>query len=224
MKRDRLNTTSRVKRAASHFLVYFFCLLVAVTAFFPFFTMLVSSTWDNYNIVTNLNVVPGPYFVRNYERLTQNINIWRGFANSIFLAVTGTLVTVYFSALTAYAFSKFNFKGRNFLFGVVLVAMMLPGQIGVIGFYREISNMKLLDTYWPLILLRTADKLTLPLMVSNARDSMHADYGALCVGMLITVIPMVIIFCMSSKVIMEKISIGAAVKGCRQPIHQAFCG
>ncbi len=285
MKRDRLNTTSRVKRAASHFLVYFFCLLVAVTAFFPFFTMLVSSTWDNYNIVTNLNVVPGPYFVRNYERLTQNINIWRGFANSIFLAVTGTLVTVYFSALTAYAFSKFNFKGRNFLFGVVLVAMMLPGQIGVIGFYREISNMKLLDTYWPLILpsiancgcvfffkqyldgglpnelieatyadgcpelkifhvivlpvmfpalvtqgvmsfigswnsymtplilLRTADKLTLPLMVSNVRDSMHADYGALYVGMLITVIPMVIIFCMSSKVIMEKISIGAAVKG-----------
>ncbi len=279
------NSAARTRRVLLRSLVYLYCIAVALTAFFPFFTMLVSSTWDNYNIATRLNVIPGPYFERNYARLTENISIWTGVSNSLLLACVDTVVTVFFSALTAYAFSKFRFRGRNFLFGTIIVAMMLPGQIGVIGFFREVSNMKLMDTYWPLIIpgiancgcvfffkqyldgalpnelieaayadgcpelliflrivlpmmvpalvtqsvmsfigswngymnpliiLRSAGKLTLPLMIATVSDATHSDYGAQYVGMLITVIPMVLIFSVSSKVIMEKISIGAAVKG-----------
>lgn len=50
-------------------------------------------------------------------------------------------------------------------------------------------------------------------MIATVRDATHADYGAQYVGMLVSIIPMVIVFCFASKIIMEKISIGAAVKG-----------
>ena len=283
--KDKALMRSKMKRFIARFIVYVFAFGIAVTAFYPFFVMIISSTHDSYDIVARANVLPGTHFAENYARLTQNIDLYRGIANSLFLAVVVTAVQCYFTVLAAYGFSKFEFKGKNFLFSVVMVAMMLPGQLGIIGFYKEIQAMNLLNSYiplviptiancfavffykqfmdgaipnelleaavmdgcgelkmyhrivlplmlpalvmqgvmtfigsWnsylnPLIILNDKEKFTLPLMIATVRDSTHADYGAQYVGMLVSVIPMVIVFCFASRVIMEKISIGAAVKG-----------
>ena len=283
--KDKALMRSKMKRFIARFIAYVFAFGIAVTAFYPFFVMIISSTHDSYDIVARANVLPGTHFAENYARLTQNIDLYRGIANSLFLAVVVTAVQCYFTVLAAYGFSKFEFKGKNFLFSVVMVAMMLPGQLGIIGFYKEIQAMNLLNSYiplviptiancfavffykqfmdgaipnelleaavmdgcgelkmyhrivlplmlpalvtqgvmtfigsWnsylnPLIILNDKEKFTLPLMIATVRDSTHADYGAQYVGMLVSVIPMVIVFCFASRVIMEKISIGAAVKG-----------
>lgn len=283
--KDKALRKSKMKRFIARFIVYVFAFGIAVTAFYPFFVMIISSTHDSYDIVARANVLPGTHFAENYARLTQNIDLYRGIFNSLFLAVVVTAVQCYFTVLAAYGFSKFEFKGKNFLFSVVMVAMMLPGQLGIIGFYKEIQAMNLLNSYiplviptiancfavffykqymdgaipnelleaavmdgcgelkmyhrivlplmvpalvtqgvmtfigsWnsylnPLIILNDKEKFTLPLMIATVRDSTHADYGAQYVGMLVSVIPMVIVFCFASRVIMEKISIGAAVKG-----------
>ena len=283
--KDKALMRSKMKRFIARFIVYVFAFGIAVTAFYPFFFFFISSNHDSYDIVARANVLPGTHFAENYARLTQNIDLYRGIANSLFLAVVVTAVQCYFTVLAAYGFSKFEFKGKNFLFSVVMVAMMLPGQLGIIGFYKEIQAMNLLNSYiplviptiancfavffykqfmdgaipnelleaavmdgcgelkmyhrivlplmlpalvtqgvmtfigsWnsylnPLIILNDKEKFTLPLMIATVRDSTHADYGAQYVGMLVSVIPMVIVFCFASRVIMEKISIGAAVKG-----------
>ena len=283
---DKALTASKMKKYAARIVVYLFAIAVAVTAFYPFFVMIISATHDNYNIVAKINVLPGNQLAVNYARLTQNIELYRGIFNSVILAVAVTAVQNYFTAMAAYAFSKFEFKGKNVLFGVVMVAMMLPGQLGIIGFYKEIQALNLLNSYFtlivptiancfavffykqyldgglpnelleaavvdgcgelkifhriviplmvpalvtqgvmtfignwnsyltPLIVLNDKKKMTLPLMIATVRDSTHADYGAQYVGMLVSVIPMVIVFCFASRIIMEKISIGAAVKGC----------
>lgn len=283
--KDKELMASKIKRKAGRFIVYLFAIVIALTAFYPFYVMIISATHDNYNIVAKINIFPGSQLAQNYARLTQNIELYRGILNSVILAVAVTLVQNYFTAMAAYAFSKFNFKGKNALFGVVMVAMMLPGQLGIIGFYKEIQAMNLLNNYFtlivptiancfavffykqyldgalpnelleaavvdgcaelkifhkiviplmvpalvtqgvmtfigtwnsyltPLIVLNDKKKLTLPLMIATVRDATHADYGAQYVGMLVSVIPMVIVFCFASKIIMEKISIGAAVKG-----------
>lgn len=283
--KDKDLMASKIKRKAARFIVYLFAIVIALTAFYPFYVMIISATHDNYNIVAKINIFPGSQLAQNYARLTQNIELYRGILNSVILAVAVTLVQNYFTAMAAYAFSKFNFKGKNALFGVVMVAMMLPGQLGIIGFYKEIQAMNLLNNYFtlivptiancfavffykqyldgalpnelleaavvdgcaelkifhkiviplmvpalvtqgvmtfigtwnsyltPLIVLNDKKKLTLPLMIATVRDATHADYGAQYVGMLVSVIPMVIVFCFASKIIMEKISIGAAVKG-----------
>ena len=283
--KDKALTASKMKKYAARIVVYLFAIAVAVTAFYPFFVMIISATHDNYNIVAKINVLPGNQLAVNYARLTQNIELYRGIFNSVILAVAVTAVQNYFTAMAAYAFSKFEFKGKNVLFGVVMVAMMLPGQLGIIGFYKEIQALNLLNSYFtlivptiancfavffykqyldgglpnelleaavvdgcgelkifhriviplmvpalvtqgvmtfignwnsyltPLIILNDKKKMTLPLMIATVRDSTHADYGAQYVGMLVSVIPMVIVFCFASRIIMEKISIGAAVKG-----------
>ena len=283
--KDNLVIQTKIKRFISRGLIYLFAILVAVVAFYPFFVMIISSTHDNYNIVARINILPGTHLKDNFERLTQNIDLYRGIINSLILAAAVTIIQNYFTMMAAYAFSKYNFKGKNFLFSVVLVAMMLPGQLGIIGFYKEIQALKLLNSYFtlivptiancfavffykqyidgalpnelieaaimdgcgeltiyhklvlplvipalvtqgvmtfigtwnsyltPLIVLNDKKKFTLPLMIATVRDATHADYGAQYVGMLVSIIPMVIVFCFASKIIMEKISIGAAVKG-----------
>lgn len=262
-----------------------FCLVIAIVAFYPFFVMVVSSTHDNFNIMSKINILPGKNLAVNYERLTRNIDIFNGIKNSLILAVSVTVIETYFAVMAGYAFAKFRFKMRNFLFGVVLVFMMLPGQIGIIGFFKEVQAMHLMNSYiplivpsiancfavffykqymdtslptelieaaiidgcreieifhrlvlplmkpamvtqavltfigtWnsylnPLILLNDKSKFTLTLMIATVRDATHADYGAQYLGMVISIIPTIIIYCFGSKTIMEKITIGAAVKG-----------
>ena len=275
----------KFKRHLARGFIYAFCIIIAISAFFPFYSMLISSSHSAFHILTRLNLLPGDQFIRNYERLTVNMNIWRGMLNSLMVAAADTSITVYFSLLTAYAFAKFRFKGRDALFMLIIISMMLPGQLGIIGFFRQMSAYGFLNTYWPMILpsiastgsvfflkqyldgalpdeiiesayvdgcreitiyhklvipmsmpgivtiavmsfigswnsyltplimLRSPSMFTLPLMIATVRDALHADYGALFMGLLVSTLPLVIVFMFSSKVIMEEISIGAAVKG-----------
>ena len=88
---------------------------------------------------------------------------------------------------------------------LVIPALVTQGVMTFIGTWNSYLT--------PLIVLNDKNKFTLPLMIATVRDSTHADYGAQYVGMLVSIIPMVIVFCFASRIIMEKISIGAAVKG-----------
>ncbi|MHC1787545.1 MAG: carbohydrate ABC transporter permease [Christensenellales bacterium] len=281
-----INTKAILKKRLSHGVAYVLLLLVAVACFFPFYSMLIGSTHDNLRITTTLTLVPGSRFMDNYNRMVQNKDIWRGFFNSLWLAVLNTTIATYFSSLTGYAFSKFRFKGRMILFTLIMVVMMLPGQLGIIGFFRLISDLRLLNSYLPLILpavsncfavfffkqymdsgipnelieaslidgcreisifhkiilpcvgaalvtqgvmsfignwnsylnpliiLTETKKMTLPVLLASIKSGAgSADYGAQYVGILISVIPLLIVFSFANKVIMEKISIGSAVKG-----------
>ena len=111
-----------------------------------------TSTHANSDIARRLLVVPGDQFLVNYERLIDTVHIWRGFANSIIISVVSTAIGLYFAALGGYGFAKYNFKHKNILFVAVLGTMMIPGQLGIIGFYKLMDTFNMLNTYWPLIL------------------------------------------------------------------------
>jgi ABC-type sugar transport system, permease component len=142
------------KMTASHgkVLLYTFLILLAVICFVPFLIMLMNCTHDNGEIATKLWLTPGTAFMDNYSRLISNIPIWRGFANSLFIAVATTVVSGYFSALIAYGFSRYKFKGNKVLYAIVLGSMMIPGQLGLIGFYQLMSKLHLVNSYIPLII------------------------------------------------------------------------
>lgn len=133
-------------------LLYAVLILLAVTCFMPFYSMIITSSHENYDIATRFLLLPGTEFLNNYERLVDTVPIWRGFANSIFIAVTATSLDLYFSALAGYGFAKYEFKGKNLLFIFILATMMVPGQLGIIGFFRLMDVFNMLNTYWPLIL------------------------------------------------------------------------
>ena len=132
--------------------LYFCLIFLAVICFLPFYLMIMNATHNNTEIATQLWLTPGKDLMENYNRLTISVNIWRGFLNSLFLSICITVVSGYFSALTAYGFSRYKFKGNITLYWVVLATMMVPGQLGLIGFYQLMSKIGLVDNYLALIL------------------------------------------------------------------------
>jgi multiple sugar transport system permease protein len=99
--------------------------------------MIIDATHTSIEIATGFWASPGAYFVANYSRLIGLVNIWQGFLHSLYVATFSTVLSLYFSALAGYGFSKYSFKGKGFLFSFVLATMMIPGQLGIIGFSSD---------------------------------------------------------------------------------------
>ncbi len=130
------------------FLFLGFLLLLSVV---PFYVVLINSTHTSFDILTRINLLPGNQFMANYETMMEKSNIWRGFLNSLLIAIPYTALTGYFGAMTAYGFAKYRFRFHNTLFWVLLLSMMLPAQLSIVGFYRLNMNLGLLNSYVPFI-------------------------------------------------------------------------
>lgn len=141
-------------------LMYAFLLFLLLLSVVPFYLVIVNASHTSFDIVTKLNLWIGSALGDNYETMQSHVNIWRGFANSLLIAVPYTALTGYFGAFVAYGFAKFEFKGRNVLYAVVLGSMMIPSQVSVIGFYQLNLKLHMLNTYWPFIVPGIANAST----------------------------------------------------------------
>lgn len=132
-------------------LVYIFLVLLAVLCIFPFLLMLVNATRSGPEIASGFTLIPGNSTMENMKRVFSYFNPFRGILNSIIVAVPATLLSAYFSAMTAYGMAFYDFKGNKLLFGIILVFMMIPSQLSLIGFFDLCTKLGLVDTYIPLI-------------------------------------------------------------------------
>ncbi|NLL79904.1 MAG: carbohydrate ABC transporter permease [Clostridiales bacterium] len=133
-------------------LLYAAIVALSMICILPFVLMLVNATRSGNEIMTSFSLIPGSSLMDNWMVVKKNLDIPRGFMNSIFIAVTSTVLTAYFSALTAYGFAFYKFKGNKALFTGILIFMMVPAQLGMLGFYDLMVKMKLIDSYIPLII------------------------------------------------------------------------
>lgn len=148
------------KHLFSHFLIYFFLISLALLCIIPFYLMLIYSTHSNDEIAAKFIYLPGTSLIDNFVRMMKNVNIGRGFINSIIISVSSTFLNLYFGALTGYGFSKFNFKGNKKIFTFLLATMMVPGQLSLIGSYRWMNTLGLLDSYAAIILPAASSAFT----------------------------------------------------------------
>ncbi|BCZ48740.1 sugar ABC transporter ATP-binding protein [Clostridium gelidum] len=147
----KVKKTNKSPKSIKKVACYLLLILLTLICLVPFYIMVIDSTHNNGEIASKLWLLPGTALLDNYHRLVESVAIWKGFANSLFIAVATTVVSGYFSALTAYGFSRYKFKGNKILYAIVLGSMMIPMQLGFIGFYQLISKMDLLNSYIPLI-------------------------------------------------------------------------
>lgn len=133
-------------------LLYIFLIIVSIACLAPFAMMLVNATRSNQEIMSGFTLIPGSSLKDNWNTMSQYFNIFQGLGNSLFVSVCVTLLTAYFSALTAYGFAIYKFKGSNIIFTVILVLMMVPSQLGLLGFYDLVNAMGLMNSYIPLII------------------------------------------------------------------------
>lgn len=261
--------------------IWVMLVLAAITCLLPFYSMIITATHSNSAIARRLLLLPGDQLVDNYQRLVDVVPIWRGFLNSLFITIVSTLLGLYFSAMCGYGFSKYNFKGNGPMLFFVLATMMIPGQLGIIGFFKMINMFGMLNTYWPLILPSISNAFglfflkqvadgsvpkemmesgrmdgagelqifhrialplmmpaiatlgifffigkwneflqpmiilfdgslqTLPVMIASVRSQFNVDYGAQYVGIVISVVPVLIVFSLASKKIIGNVMAGA---------------
>ena len=132
-------------------LVYLFLILLALICIFPFLLMLVNATRTGSEIASGFTLIPGSNTWENMKTVFNYLNPFRGILNSLIVSVPATLLSAYFSALTAYGMAFYDFKGNKILFGVILVFMMIPGQLSLIGFFDLCTKLGLVNSYVPLI-------------------------------------------------------------------------
>lgn len=133
-------------------IIYIGLILLSVICLGPFLIMMVNSTRSSQEIINSFSLIPGNSLQSNWKIMSDYFNIFSGLKNSLFISVCVTVLSGYFSALTAYGLAIYKFKGRNVVFTTILVLMMVPAQLGLLGFYDLINGLGLMDSYIPLII------------------------------------------------------------------------
>jgi cellobiose transport system permease protein len=130
--------------------------LISLVSLFPFWTMIMMSTYSSADIYTGVKLLPGNYFMENITSLSK-IAFPTYYSNSVIVALSCSLLTVFVCSLAGYAFAKFRFKGRGLLLNIVILALMIPVQLGVVGLVIEMKTIGWLSTLLPLIIPNAAN-------------------------------------------------------------------
>jgi len=278
-----MKSNYRLSLNISRGLIYIFLVVLLIITIIPVWLMIVNATRSTVEIQQGISLLPSKYLVTNYKiLLSKGLDLPRGFFNSLFISGMTTIVTVYFSMLTAYGLVVYDFPGKKALYNFILVLVMIPMQLSIIGFFQYMVRIGLDDNYASLILpsiasagsvfftkqylesivlhdlidagridgaselgifhrimfpiaapgaftlgifafvgawnnffnafilITSRDKYTLPMLVQTLRGDVYRhEYGAIYLGLAASVVPIIIIYFLFSRYIVNGISIGA---------------
>ena len=134
------------------FMTYAFLLLMALIVLFPFYWMIVSSlkSLDEYRLAVP-TFWPKRMMLGNYAEAFTTANLGRLFINTMIVGVVSTLLSLVITVLSAFAFARLEFKGRDAMFAALLATMMIPGELFTITNYSTVTSFGWLNTYTVLI-------------------------------------------------------------------------
>ncbi|MBM7663163.1 lactose/L-arabinose transport system permease protein [Bacillus mesophilus] len=140
----------------------------AIVSLFPFYWALIGATNESGKMFAKPpNLLPGDKFIENIINLNETIGIGRVMFNSLFVSITYTVLALLISTMAAYAFAKFKFKGRDLIFSIFLLSMMVPYHALVIPLFKMMAGLGWLNTYQALILPNLAYPFAIFLMRQN---------------------------------------------------------
>jgi len=141
-----------MSRKSLLWLSYAILITGSLSMLFPFFWMLATSFMNSSQILSGvINFIPEPFVFQNYIDISQKIPILQYFLNSLFVAVVTTFGQVIISAFAGYSFARLNFKGKDALFFIFLLTMMIPPQVNIIPLFFLMKELSWIDTYQALV-------------------------------------------------------------------------
>ena len=134
--------------------VYAILIFLSVLCLFSFVMLFINATRSNGQLQAGFTLIPGGHLMDNFKNAwtDSSINIPRGLLNSFIIASLTAVLTTYFSALTAYGFQAYDFKGKKILFGFIMAIMVIPTQVSASGFVQICYKFGLTNNYLVLIL------------------------------------------------------------------------
>ena len=133
-------------------LVYLFLILMAVVVLFPFYWMIISSlkSLPEYRLSVP-TFWPRQVMFSNYADAFTTANLGRLFLNTLYVGVVSTILSLIITVLSAFAFARLEFKGRETVFAALLATMMIPGELFTITNYSTVTQLGWMNTYTVLI-------------------------------------------------------------------------
>ena len=133
------------------------CILLCIMSLLPFIILFMNATRTSDAIKQGISLLPGSNLLTNWANFQKkqngmNLTVLAGMKNSFMIAVPATILTVYFSTLTAYGIEIYEFKLKKAAWSFIMAVMIVPNTIAVIGFYRFMLKIGLLNSYIPLII------------------------------------------------------------------------
>lgn len=134
-------------------IIHLFLILGSVVMVFPFLWMILSS----FKTVAEQMALPVKVFpadfgnVENYKRAWEAVPFPTLYINTVLMIVLRCLCAMVFSSMAGYGFARIQFPGKNLLFMIVLIQMMVPGQIFIVPQYLMLAKVNLLNTMFALV-------------------------------------------------------------------------
>lgn len=174
----------KILKIVKNVLVYLFLTIVAVLAFLPFYWMIISSfkTEIEYR-QTPPTFFPHNFIFKNYPTVLSQAtmgtnNFWGILLNTLIVGLVSTGLGVVVTIITAYAFARMEFKGKNLLFTIMLGTMMIPGEMFTITNYLTVNKFGWADTYTVMILPFMVSIYYIYLLRNNFKQIPNSLYQA----------------------------------------------
>lgn len=134
------------------FIAYLCLGLGSIIMIFPFIWMLLTSFKTiSESMYIPPTIFPKRWLVDNYQKVLTMLPFFKLYLNTALLILFRVICAVLFSSMAAYAFAKIEFKGKNVLFMIVVMQLMLPSQIFIIPQYQILAKMGLTNTIFALV-------------------------------------------------------------------------
>ncbi len=148
---------------------YIFLVIWSFISVFPFYWMISAATNNTVDVARG-KLTFGTYAVHNYQSLVGSQKLWTSLGNSFLYAVVQTLLCLFICSLAGFGFELYHDKGKDILFSILLLAMMVPQVATMIPLFKMISHMKLLNTVWAFILPSISTPFMIMMFRQNSRN------------------------------------------------------
>lgn len=153
---------------------YVFLIIVSIFSVFPLFWMLTAATNTTVD-VSQGRLWFGAFSAENFKTLLEGMpffqsKLWSAMRNSFFYAAVQTVLSLFICSLAGYGFELYHDKAKDALFGILLMAMMIPGVATMIPLFSMMSKMKMLSSVWGFILPSLATPFMIMMFRQNSRN------------------------------------------------------
>ena len=149
----QVSAGQRVVSTGVKIMTYGFLILMALIVLFPFYWMIISSLKTEAEYRQSIPTFwPQQIMLSNYVDAFNTASLGSLFMNTLYVGVVSTLLSLVITVLSAFAFARLEFKGKDLMFGAMLSTMMIPGELFTITNYITITNLNWMNTFYALII------------------------------------------------------------------------
>ncbi|MBQ3017103.1 MAG: carbohydrate ABC transporter permease [Clostridia bacterium] len=148
----KVTSRQRIVKIIVQIGLYLFLGIMALIVVFPFYWMIISSLKSTVEYRLPVpTLFPNEIIWKNYADAFTKADLGQLFMNTVYVGIVSTILSLVITVITAFAFARLEFKGKNLLFTLLLATMMIPGELFTITNYVTVTKFGWIDTYTVLI-------------------------------------------------------------------------